>query len=114
MALYGNINLIMSIDIASLVKKLKPFGPEKIILFGSFAKGNADSDSDVDLLIIKRTQKRPADRLAEVLPLVWGNIPHVEPQVMTPAEFNRSIAENRFFITQEVLKHGKTIYEKHN
>lgn len=104
----------MLVNTAYLVKRLKPLEPEKIILFGSFARGNANPNSDVDLLIIKRTKKRPADRIAEVLPLVWGNIPHIEPQVMTPAEFNRSIAENRFFITQEVLKHGRTIYEKHN
>jgi len=102
----------MSINTASLVKKLRPLKPEKIILFGSFAKGKAGPDSDIDVLIIKRTRKKPADRVAEVLPLVWGNIPHVEPQVMTPDEFSKGIAENRFFITREILQHGKTIYEK--
>lgn len=102
----------MLIDTTSLVKKLKPLEPEKIILFGSFAKELAKKDSDIDLLIIKRTKKKPADRIAEVLRLVWGNIPHIEPQVLTPKEFKQAITENRFFITQEVLKHGKTIYEK--
>lgn len=102
----------MLINTASLVKKLKPLEPEKIILFGSFAKGNAGLNSDIDLLIIKQTNKRPADRVAEVLPLIWGNIPHIEPQVMTPKEISKGLAENRFFITQEILKHGKTIYEK--
>ena len=27
--------------------------PEKIILFGSYAYGNPDADSDIDLLVIK-------------------------------------------------------------
>ncbi|MBL7159202.1 nucleotidyltransferase domain-containing protein [Candidatus Microgenomates bacterium] len=95
-----------------LIQKLKPFGPEKIILFGSFAKGKADSESDIDVLIIKQTNKKPSERIAEVLRLVWGHIPNIEPQVFTPEEFSKAIAENRFFITQEVLKYGRTIYEK--
>ena len=33
---------------------------------------------------------------------------------MTPEEFQLAIHQNRFFITQEVLKHGKVIYEKDN
>lgn len=99
-------------DSKQLVSKLLPLHPEKIILFGSFAKGNPRPESDIDLLIIAQSKKKPTDRIAQALRLVWGNIPHVEPQVVTPSEFNRAIAENRFFITQEVLKHGKVIYEK--
>jgi predicted nucleotidyltransferase len=100
------------INTASLVKKLRPLDPEKIILFGSFAKGKTKPESDIDLLIIKRTKKRPVERVAEALRLVWGGVPHIEPQVLTPEEFSRAIADNRFFITQEVLKYGKIIYEK--
>lgn len=95
-----------------LVNKLKSLNPQKIILFGSYAKGNIRPESDVDVLIIKQTKKKPAERVAEALNLVWGNVPHIEPQVLTPEELDQAIAENRFFITQEVLKHGKTIYEK--
>ena len=102
------------VDINNLIKKIKPFDPEKIILFGSLAKGEDKIDSDIDLLIIKKTDKKPADRIAEVLSLVWGNIPHVEPQILTPEEFDQAVADNRFFITQEVLKYGKIIYEKKN
>jgi len=36
--------------------------PEKIILFGSYASGETSPDSDIDLLIIKKTQERPAER----------------------------------------------------
>jgi len=95
-----------------LVEKLRPLRPEKIILFGSAARGKLTPDSDIDLLIIKDTKKNPAERVAEVLNLVWGNIPNVEPQVLTPTEFNLAVRQNRFFITQEVLKHGQVIYEK--
>ena len=106
------VKLRQMINTTSLVKKLKPLNPEKIIIFGSYAKNKATSDSDIDLLIIKQTKKKPTDRIAEVLPLIWGHIPHIEPQIFTPDEFSRAISQNRIFITEEVLKYGKTIYEK--
>lgn len=95
-----------------IIDKLRPLNPEKIILFGSYAKGISTPESDVDILIIQRTKKRPVKRVAEVLKLIWGNIPSIEPQVLTPKEFQEAKAQNRFFITQEVLRYGKVIYEK--
>ena len=100
------------IDTKSIIEKLKPLDPEKIILFGSHAKGNATPESDIDLLIIRETKKKPAQRVGEALKLVWGNVPQIEPCVLTPLEFQRAIEENRFFITQEVIPYGKVIYEK--
>lgn len=100
------------INTTNVVKKLRPLNPEKIIIFGSYAKDKVKPESDIDLLIIKRTKKKPSDRIAEALPLIWGNIPNIEPQIFTPEEFSQAISQNRFFITEEVLKYGKTIYEK--
>lgn len=95
-----------------IVQKLLPLDPEKIILFGSYAKGVPSRESDVDVLIIARTNERPAARVAKALKLVWGSEPHVEPYVLTPEEFDRAVSQNRFFITHEVLRYGKVIYEK--
>ncbi len=36
-----------------IIKKLKPLNPNKIILFGSFAYGTPNEDSDIDLFLIK-------------------------------------------------------------
>ncbi len=36
-----------------IVERLKPLQPEKIILFGSYADGTANQDSDIDLFVIK-------------------------------------------------------------
>jgi len=95
-----------------IINKLKPLEPQKIIVYGSYVKGGVRPESDIDLLIIKKTKKKPSDRIAEVLKLVWGHVPHIEPQVLTPEEFSKAVSENRFFITQEVLKYGKVIYEE--
>jgi len=35
-----------------IVTKLSPLNPEKIILFGSYANGNAHKDSDIDLYVV--------------------------------------------------------------
>ncbi len=47
----------MAIDIEKLkpeiIKRLKPLKPDKIILFGSFAYGTPNEDSDIDLFLIK-------------------------------------------------------------
>lgn len=102
------------INTQQLIEKLKPLQPEKIILFGSFTKGKPTYESDIDLLIVQKTKKKPVQRIAETLRLLWGNIPHIEPYVLTPKELDQAIAENRFFITQEIMKYGKTIYEKKN
>ncbi|MEK7593057.1 MAG: nucleotidyltransferase domain-containing protein [Patescibacteria group bacterium] len=100
------------INTTAIVNKLKHLKPEKIILFGSYARGNPHPDSDVDVLVIQKTRKKPTERVSQVLRSVWGSIPHIEAQIVTPEEFQLAIHQNRFFITQEVLKHGKVIYEK--
>jgi len=40
-------------DIRRMVRRIRDrFNPERIILFGSHARGNAGPDSDVDLLVV--------------------------------------------------------------
>ena len=36
-----------------IVERLKPFNPDKIILFGSYAYGAPNEDSDIDLFLLK-------------------------------------------------------------
>ena len=36
-----------------IIERLKPLKPDKIILFGSYAYGTPNEDSDIDLFIIK-------------------------------------------------------------
>lgn len=47
----------------------KEYKPDKIILFGSLAQGNVHEWSDIDLLIVKETEKRPVDRAIEICKL---------------------------------------------
>lgn len=54
--------------ISEITEKIKgEYYPEKIILFGSYAYGNPDSNSDIDLLIIKKTKGNHIKRFVKIL-----------------------------------------------
>lgn len=91
---------------AQLIEKYKP---EKIILFGSAARGDAAPDSDVDLLIIKiDTPPFSADRIMEVSSLIERDVP-VDFLVYRPEEFEKRISLGDPFIGL-ILKEGKVLY----
>ena len=92
-------------------KLIEEYRPEKVILFGSYAYGEPTEDSDVDLLIIKNTDKRPIDRWVEVKKLlrdVTRDLP-VSPLVYTEKELEERIAIKDFFI-QEIFGTGEVLY----
>jgi predicted nucleotidyltransferase len=95
-----------------IVKKIiAGYSPRKIILFGSYAYGMPTEDSDIDLLIIKETDKRPIDRWTEVKRLLRdrGRETPVSPLVYTPKELSDRMGIRDFFI-QEILEEGKVLY----
>lgn len=87
------------------------YQPEKIILFGSRASGRSGPDSDIDLLVIKNTTDRYWDRIHKIVPLLRG-MPSVDLFVLTPTELDKSIADNRYFLTKEILPKGITLYDR--
>jgi predicted nucleotidyltransferase len=92
-------------------KILKGYKPKKVILFGSYAYGEPIEDSDIDLLIIKNTDKRPIDRWIEVKRLLRDNgrtIP-VSPLVYTEKEIEERIAIKDFFV-EEIFEKGDVLY----
>ncbi len=87
--------------------------PEKIILFGSYAYGNPTPDSDVDLLVILKTQKVRKDRVVEVSLLLYPRPFPVDILVKTPAEIKSALQKGDIFIG-EIVKKGKVLYERSN
>lgn len=92
-------------------KIIEGYQPEKIILFGSATSGKLSWGSDIDLLVIKATNKNYWERQKEILSFCEGWIP-VDIFVLTPEEFNQAQKENRFFLTEEILPKGKLIYDR--
>ncbi|HUT04930.1 MAG TPA: nucleotidyltransferase domain-containing protein [bacterium] len=87
------------------------YEPSKVILFGSYAYGEPDEDSDVDLLIIKDTEKRPIERWLEVKRLVRDHIQvvSVSPLVYTEKEIEDRLSMRDFFV-EEILERGELLY----
>jgi len=98
--------------IPEIVEKLRTvYNPQKIILFGSYAYGNPDEGSDIDLLIVKNTDERPVDRWIKVRKLLRDtvkNIP-VSPLVYTEKEIEERKAVKDFFI-DEIFEKGVVLY----
>ena len=98
--------------VKELVSKIREnYQPEKIILFGSCAYGNPTPDSDIDLLIVKRTKERPMDRRIRIRRIVSN--PHrripFEPLVLTPKEIEKRLEIGDQFIKQ-ILAKGEVLY----
>ncbi|HHT9120784.1 MAG TPA: nucleotidyltransferase domain-containing protein [Candidatus Hypogeohydataceae bacterium YC41] len=88
------------------------YSPKKIILFGSYAYGRPTEDSDIDLFIIKNTDKRPIDRWIEVKRLLWDierDVP-ISPLVYTEEELEERLKIKDFFV-REILEKGEVLYE---
>jgi len=86
------------------------YDPEKIVLFGSLATDAVHEWSDIDLLIIKKTDKRPIERTMEVTQLIHPRV-GIDLFIYTPEEFEL-LQRERYAFLLNILKTGKTVYEK--
>jgi predicted nucleotidyltransferase len=94
---------------AIVVQIVEKYKPEKIILFGSIARGEYGLDSDADFLIIKSdTPLYGADRIRELSRIIERNIP-VDFLVYRPEEFKHRLKMGDPFL-KAVLKEGKVLY----
>lgn len=90
-----------------LVTRLHPTG---VILFGSFATGDFNEGSDIDLIVVADWNKSFLDRIKLLMEINSFGLP-IEPIGYTEEEFSRLKEEGNPFIA-EVLDNGKVIYER--
>lgn len=93
---------------ADIIDTFKSVNPQKIILFGSVAREEADRFSDIDLIIVYRTQKRFLDRLEELY-RHWNIDRAVDILAYTPEEYEVLLKESDF--VREAVEKGRVIYE---
>jgi predicted nucleotidyltransferase len=94
-----------------VVDIVQQFRPEKIILFGSYAWGTPRPDSDVDLLVIMESDKRPAQRSAEISLACRPRGLPVDFLVKTPAEMTRRLTMGDPFL-KGILDKGIVLYDR--
>ena len=104
----------MKIDFEEEIKSITAqiilkYHPEKIILFGSAARGKRGPDNDADFLILKgQTPHFGADRIRELSRMIERNIP-VDFLVYKPAEFEKRLKMGDPFL-KSILEEGKVLY----
>ncbi len=86
---------------------------ECVILFGSHARGDADEDSDVDLLIIAESDLPRFKRSRQLYRLLRPYPFPMDLIVYTPREIERAKRSPISFVST-VLREGKTLYERRN
>ncbi len=97
-------------ELSEITARLAAWGVERVVLYGSYARGDSHEDSDVDLLVIKETDERFIDRIASALAVTGARIP-VEPLVYTPAEIELMRARGSGLLA-DAEREGKVLYER--
>jgi len=84
--------------------------PEKIVLFGSMARGEQHADSDVDLLVIEQTKLPRYKRASLYRRAIRGMCIAKDIVVYSPKEVAEwEIVPNAFITT--ILREGQVLYE---
>lgn len=87
------------------------FDPERVVLFGSYARGQASAHSDIDLLVELRTGPKPKGNpirraIAErfVLPV---DVVVTSPEIMARQQ------DNPYSVIHQALNEGIVLYDRH-
>ena len=98
--------------ISNLVNKIASnVNPDKIYLFGSYATGMANEDSDIDLLVIKETIEPRYKRSIEIQRLLIGTKLPVDIVVYTNDEFENEKLNSYSFINS-AIQGAQLMYER--
>jgi len=93
-------------------KIVREIQPEKIILYGSYARGDFHKDSDVDLFIIKDSDGASRMMERKVDGLFNGRLFPLDIRVRKPSEVAWNFRAQNPFYLYHIFKDGKVLYEK--
>ena len=82
--------------------------PERIILFGSAARGDMTRNSDVDLLLIKEGDD--ANLRAQIYEKMYGVRVVVDAILVSPADVER-YKDSHELVIKSALQEGRVVYE---
>jgi predicted nucleotidyltransferase len=86
------------------------FNPERVILFGSYARRKPGPDSDVDLLVVMDCRGDTDEKALELRLAVPREFP-LDLIVRTPRQLQQRLKMGDTFVTT-ILKEGRVLYER--
>ncbi len=99
-----------------IIKRLMPLKPDKIILFGSYAYGEPNEDSDIDLFLLKDdltlegTRAFQREAKMKLIDIILNNETNGIDILSAPTEYIKKRED--YFYKVDILQNGKVWYER--
>ena len=104
--------MITAEELNGIIERIvRRFEPEKVILFGSYARGDATEESDVDLLVVAATDLPARERFPAIRSIL-GDFPAAfDVFWKTPEEYERwrNVVNHVVYFAE---KYGRIVYER--
>ncbi len=93
-------------------KIVREIQPEKIILYGSYARGDFHKDSDLDLFIIKDSKMPSRTLECRIDDLLTGRLFSLDVRVRKSSEVAWNFRAKNPFYLHHIFKQGRVLYDK--
>jgi hypothetical protein len=93
--------------VKEVIDRLDPY---LVVLFGSFATGDINEGSDIDIMVVANFRESFLDRIKSLMEINTFGIP-VEPIGYTLEEFRRMTERRNQFVT-EIMENGRILYKR--
>ena len=99
-------------DLREILKRIVGIAdPDRVILFGSAARGEADANSDIDLLVVKANVPHRG-RMTEDIYLGLLGVRRAVDAIVVDSEDLRRYGDAHALIIRPALREGRVIYER--
>ena len=106
----GKKSVLSEETLKEIIRRIvKVAQPEKIILFGSAARGEMGPHSDVDLLVVKRGKFHQGRLTGQIYMNLHGVGQAVDVILVTPEQVER-YRKTHFLVIAPALREGREVY----
>jgi predicted nucleotidyltransferase len=99
-------------EIDEMVRRIvSGFAPERIILFGSQARETAAVDSDVDLLVVMRSDVAPREQVVEIRKAL-ADLPVAKDIIVVSSAYFERYRDIVGTVVWPAVREGRVLYER--